>query len=160
TVSHIDDKGISFSSSVSEATFISHDQIKALELMPDAAARTIAPAKRERLLTLPRMQRDNPPTHLIRSVDGDYLRGPPASMDDTQLEVEVRLESKTIPRDRVARIIWLHAQELRPAGPPSGQSERSGTRVQIVPHSGNRLTFWADQVDGGAVLGQSELLGS
>ena len=51
--------------------------------------------KRDRLLTLPRMQKADPPTHLIRSKNGDYLRGRVTRMDDKTLKVEVRLETRT-----------------------------------------------------------------
>ena len=54
--------------------------------------------KKDRLLTLPRMQKADPPTHLIRAKSGDYLRGRVTGMDDKTLKVEVRLEAKEIPR--------------------------------------------------------------
>ena len=72
-------------------------------------------SKYERLLTLPRLQRGSPPTHLLRSTNGDYLRGRIVAMDDKTVKVEVRLEVARIPRDRVARITWLHADETDPA---------------------------------------------
>ena len=53
---------------------IPHEQIKALELVPRTAGAMLAEEKRTRLLTLPRMQRNNPPTHLVASTSGDYLR--------------------------------------------------------------------------------------
>ena len=58
--------------------------------------------KADRLLTLPRMQRDNPPEHLIRSLDGDYLRGRLLEMDDRHLQVECRLDTRTIERTQVS----------------------------------------------------------
>ena len=36
---------------------------------------SLTKSKKDRLLTLPRMQKADPPTHLIRSKNGDYLRG-------------------------------------------------------------------------------------
>ncbi|MBC8114006.1 MAG: TlpA family protein disulfide reductase, partial [Candidatus Saccharimonas sp.] len=111
-VTTIDEKGVTFAATVTDATFVRHDQLKALELVSDAAPVQIAKMKKDRLLMLPRMQRDNPPTQLIRSVDGDYLRGRLVSMDEQQLQIEIRLETKTLHRDRVARIIWLHPDEI------------------------------------------------
>ena len=61
------------------------------------------------------MQKENPPTHLIRSRNGDYLRGRLIKMDDKTLQIEIRLETKEVPRDRLALIIWLHSDELDPA---------------------------------------------
>jgi thiol-disulfide isomerase/thioredoxin len=128
--------------------------------MPEAAAVKIARSKKERLLTLPRMQRDSPPTQLIRSLDGDYLRGRLVALDEKELRVEVRLEIKTIPRSSVARIIWLHPDELEGASPTSSPGAPRGTRVQAIPSDGNRLTFFADRLEGKLLSGQSELLGS
>ena len=122
SVTSIDEKGVTFHTAVTDATFVPHSQVQALELMPEAKSATIARQKKERLLTVPRMQRDNPPTQLIRSADGDYLRGRLIAMDETQLQVEVHLETKTVPRESVARIIWLH---------PDGSDE-------VVPRSSMR----------------------
>ena len=47
------------------------------------------------------MQKENPPTHLIRSRNGDFLRGRLIKLDATKLQVEIRLEPKEIPRDRL-----------------------------------------------------------
>jgi len=158
TVTNIDEKGVTFQTRVTDATFVRHDQLQALELMPDATSATIAKQKKERLLTLPRMQRDNPPTQLIRSVDGDYLRGRLMAMDDKQLQVEVRLEMRSLPRNRVARIIWLHPEQAADAAPPV--DAQPGTRVQALQADNNRLTFFADRLEGTTLSGTSELLGS
>ena len=161
TVTGIDEEGVTFTSKVSDTTFIKHESIKVLELESEAPPVKIAKAKRERLLVLPRMQRGNPPTQLIRSVNGDYLRGRLVAMDDKELRVELRLEEKTIPRDTVTRIIWLHADEItggevkKSAVVPTTQS-----RVQAIPSSGNRLTFFAEQFEGKILSGKSDVLGN
>lgn len=112
-VTGIDENGVSFKTALSDSMFVAHDKIKAVELVRDPTnAPGLTKVKRDRLLTLPRMQKDSPPTHLIRSRDGDYLRGRLIGMNENRLQVEVRLEMKEIPRERVARIIWLHAEDL------------------------------------------------
>ena len=68
--------------------------------------------KRERFLTLPRMQRDIPPQHLLFSKRGDVLRGSIVSMSDRELDLELRLDSYRLPRSRVSAIVWLHQDEL------------------------------------------------
>src|SRR5271165_4162811 len=72
-ITSIDENGVSFRTALSASTFVPHDKVKAVELAlsPDPAIK-LNKAKRERLLTLPRMQKENPPTHLIRSRSGDY----------------------------------------------------------------------------------------
>ncbi|HWA97254.1 MAG TPA: TlpA disulfide reductase family protein, partial [Pirellulales bacterium] len=106
---------------------------------------------------VPRMQRDNPPTHLIRSDDGDYLRCRLLTMNETELAVEVRLEKKTVPRAGIARIIWLHPDTAEAAAPAA---VLPGTRVQALQGDGNRLTFFATRFEGSVLSGTSELLGN
>jgi thiol-disulfide isomerase/thioredoxin len=158
TISDISEKGVTFKSAVGDATFLPHSRIKVLELMPEATPVAIDRLKKERLLTLPRMQRDNPPTQLIRAANGDYLRGRLLSMDDKQLQIEVRLEKRTILRQDVARIIWLHPDELDPDAAPVVEETR-GTRVQALPADGNRLTFYPEKLAGSILSGRSDLLG-
>ncbi|WP_010586579.1 TlpA family protein disulfide reductase [Schlesneria paludicola] len=168
----LDEEGLTFKSALSESTFISHRQIHALELVPDAGSATIDPKKKERLLTLPRMQRDNPPTQLIRSVDGDYLRGRLISMNDAQLQIELRLEGKIVRRDRIARIIWLHPEVMSQEG--GKVPERSAvdttnlvqalqrTMTESADKTGgdwNRMTFAPEKVEGSALIGRSDLFG-
>ena len=165
-VSRIDEDGVTFKTPLSDATFVPHDRIKALELINGVAPPRLAQVKRDRLLTLPRLQRDTPPTHLIRSENGDFLRGRVVAMDAAMLTVEVRLENKDIPRSRVAQIIWLHADEL---GDPDsaekpGISEDAGllhgTRVQGLDRQGIRLTFFAEELSGKTLSGTSDVLGA
>ena len=170
----IDETGLSFKSSISESTFVPHEKIHALELLPDEESQMIDPRKHERLLTLPRMQRNNPPTHLLRSTDGDYLRGRLVSMNDAQITVELRLEGKIVRRDRVAIIVWLHPESLNSQAdetkkPVDNEITRS---IQAVLHGsmatagigstdeGNRLTFTPERVEGSILTGKSELFGN
>ena len=157
-VASVSEKGVHLKSALTDATFVPNAEIKVLELQPDAAAVTIAAPKKERLLTLPRMQRENPPTQLIRSTQGDYLRGRLVAMNEKELAVEIRLETKTVPRANVARIIWLHADEIDDASAPV-EEPPAVTRVQALPADGNRLTFRAEKVEGSTLSGTSNLLG-
>lgn len=172
-VTRIDLNGLWFTSSLSASTFVPHDKIKAVELTLDGRGPVaLTKSKRDRLLTLPRMQKANPPTHLIRSRDGDYLRGRILEMDDHKLLVEVRLKTQEVPRERISRIIWLHPEELAeaahpPKAPPAassaastaGRGAASATRVQALLDDGIRLTFHPEQVSGSTLSGASEALG-
>lgn len=136
----IDENGVRFVSPITDATFVRHDQLKVLELVPDTTPVQIARQKKERLLVLPRMQRDNPPTQLIRSVDGDYLRGRLVAMDDEQIQTEIRLDVKTLHRDRVARIIWLHSDEMDATAKPAIPGNTSpGHRVQAFAEGSGQI---------------------
>ena len=160
-VSGIDELGVTLESNVSDAKFVPHDQIQALELISDAPPVEIKTLKKQRLLTLPRMQRDNPPTHLVRSIDGDYLRGRIVSMDEAQMQFELRLEPQIVRRDRIARIIWLHPETTSP-DEKTAEAERTADarRIQALRSDGNRLTFIPEKVSGSSLTGKSELLGT
>ncbi len=168
-VQSIDEQGVNFTSGVTEASLVPHASIKALELRTDAQPVKIERTRFDRLLTLPRMQRENPPEHLIRSLGGDYLRGRLISLNDTELKVEMRLEARKISRGSVSRILWLHPDEAAKATvaktvarPEEASAPKlpPGIRVQAVPHTGHRLTFMAREFAGTKLSGQSDILGA
>jgi peroxiredoxin len=159
-VKRIDGRGLTFHSSLVNVTFVTHDKVKAVELENQSRATKIDGSKRDRLLTLPRMQKDDPPTHLIRSTEGDYLRARLIELDDKTLTVEVRLETRHLPRDHIARIIWLDADEARPK-PKASNAKLSGvSRVQVFRDDGIRLTFCAEKLTGTILQGTSDVLGA
>lgn len=185
-VTKITEEGVSFKTNMSDATFVSHDKVKAVELSVVDGPPKLNKTKRERLLTLPRLQRDSPPKQLIHSKNGDFLRGQVIGMDDVELKIEVRVETKKIPRDRISQIIWFHADELSDAAtttgvspPVSSPKDNPGTtpnnqgadaaplaknvgptRVQALRSDGIRLTFLAEQFADRALSGKSEVLGN
>jgi thiol-disulfide isomerase/thioredoxin len=160
-VTKIDEQGIWIQTQVSDSHFVPHDKIKAVELASQITTQIrLSKSKRERLMTLPRMQKSSPPTHLIRSIQGDYLRGRIVKMDDKTLEVEVRLDTKEISRDRVARIIWLHPEELEPKKDDKAAAKEGPTRVQALRNDGVRLTFQPERVEEGVLSGKSDVLGA
>jgi thiol-disulfide isomerase/thioredoxin len=160
-ITRIDETGVFFRTALSASTFVPHDKVKAVELTQQGETTIkINKPKRERLMMLPRMQKENPPTHLIRSRSGDFIRGRLIKMDEHTLQVEMRLEPKDIPRDRLALIVWLHPEEIlasRKAAPPTRRE--AGTRLQAVCNDGIRLTFHAQQLVGDTLSGKSDVLG-
>ncbi|WP_145060812.1 TlpA family protein disulfide reductase [Adhaeretor mobilis] len=173
-IESIDDRGVTFKSPMTEATFVPHSEIKAAELIVKGVDGRVTSDRREQLLTLPRLQRDNPPTHLLVSIFGDYLRCRVVSLDDKRAIIEVRLEKREIERRRIARIIWLgdpppiektetasldevpaHEQD---ATPDDSDPNFSGLRVQAVRSDGVRLTFMPEEFDGKSLLGTSRVL--
>ena len=89
------------------------DVLQAIELIPAAPSRVLDAVRVERLLTVPRIQRDRPPTHLLRLLDGDYLRGRLESLDRTTARIEVLGMVQDVPRAAVAR-----ATSCSTAAPP------------------------------------------
>lgn len=175
----VDEEGLHFTTPISDATFVSNDRIKGVELDGRIGSPTLEETKRKRLLTLPRLQKGSPPTHLIYSENGDFLRARLVGMSPDMLTVEVRLTNREIPRSRISQIIWLHADELEPVDapdestdepPPSekvaatsqagkGKDQPSGTRVQTLIRHKDRLTFFASKVEDSLLSGSSDILG-
>jgi thiol-disulfide isomerase/thioredoxin len=156
----IDEEGVHFTSSAVAADFVPHKNIKALEFVPRWTAAALAEAKRTRLLTLPRMQKGSPPTHLIASTAGDFLRCRLESMSADTLTIEARLENKTLRRDKVACIIWLQNQD--PAKPEAAPPDKppAALQVQAVQSDGIRLTFSPKDCDGATLAGVGDVLGA
>ncbi len=70
----------------------------------------VDPRDLQRLLVVPRAQQDSPPAHLIVSVTGDLLRCNVLELKSEVLVVEVRSKAIELPRDRIAKIVWIHPQ--------------------------------------------------
>ena len=157
----VDEQGVVLTSPSIEARHVPHDRVKLLELVPGKPEDVkLAKARKERLLTLPRMQRPNPPTQLVRSTSGDFLRGRVTSLDNNTLKLEVRLDNREVARDLVSHIFWLHPDELddKAAG-QAGAGDNPVQRVQAHRHDGFRLTFVPREFQGGVLTGDSDVLG-
>ena len=132
--------------------------VQAVELVP-SASRSLDRQRLERLLTLPRMQRSNPPTHVVRLVDGDYLRGRIVDLDRKQLTLQLADAVKQLPRDAVARVIWLHPEDLEVEPVHEAGLDVAGLSVQGVKAGGERLTLDATAVEGTLIRGRNPAIG-
>ncbi len=160
TVERIDERGVSFKSPVFDATFVTHDKIKAIDLENRSLATRIDKTSRDRLLMLPRSQKDDPPTHLIRSTSGDYLRARLVGLDEQTLTAEVRLETRKLPRQQIARIIWLGQSAPPPPGAPQAAAgQPAAAPVQALRSDGIRVTFVPAKLTGTSLEGTSDILG-
>ncbi|QDT46115.1 Thiol-disulfide oxidoreductase ResA [Symmachiella dynata] len=161
-VKRIDEKGVYFDSTMTDAKFVPNEKVKAVEFVRAQSTIKFNKKKRERLLTLPRMQKHNPPTHMIRSIKGDYLRARILDMDEEYLTVEVRLETKKIRREYVSRIIWLHGDDLNldeSADEDPVEKPPAKLRVQTMRSDSSRLTFEPSEVTNATISGASDVLG-
>ncbi|MFN9370664.1 MAG: TlpA family protein disulfide reductase [Planctomycetaceae bacterium] len=157
----VDEQGVALTSTSIEARHVPHDRVKLLELVPGKPEDVkLAKARKERLLTLPRMQRPNPPTQLVRSTSGDFLRGRVTSLDKSTLKLEVRLDNREISRELVSHIFWLHPDELdAKAATQADDVTNPVQRVQAHRHDGFRLTFVPREFREGVLTGDSDVLG-
>jgi len=161
-VEAIDEKGVRVQVSVGDLVTVAADLVQAVELVP-APGREMSAEKFRSLTTLPRSQRQQPPTHVLRSVEGDYLRGRLVAMDAQTIRIAVEASPRaaplSIPRDQVARLIWLHPENLdapwQPPQPPAGE----GLLVESVSSDNDRLRMLAMRIEGNRLFGISPWLG-
>ena len=135
---------------------VAAELVQAVELVPAARSREIEETIFTRLMTLPRIQRARPPTHLLRLVEGDYLRGRLESLDETNVVFEVLGTRKELPRNLVARVIWLHPAAADEA---AARPDEGGLLVQGVSADGGRVTLEAAAVEGDTIRGRSRAFG-
>jgi thiol-disulfide isomerase/thioredoxin len=160
TIESIDESGIHFHSSATSCSFLPHRAIQSAQIRIPLRGVPIDVKKMERLLTVPRMRRDNPPTHLVITTAGDYLRGRVINMDQEIVEFEEGVSSIKIPRNAVAVIIWLHdrlwedqiaSEEL--------DDDADVFQVHARLRSTGRFTFQPERIDQEMIYGTSRLIG-
>ena len=161
-VEAIDDAGVRVLMQGGEPATVAADQVQAVELVP-AVTRPLTAEKIRSLTMLPRSQRQQPPTHVLRSVQGDYLRGRLVSMDTQTVRIAVEANPKgkplSIPRSDVSRLIWLHPENLEtPWTPPQPQGGQ-GLFVESVSGSTQRLRMMATGIEGNLLVGTSPVVG-
>lgn len=151
---------------------VANDLVAGIEFDPVAGIANLTPDRFQRLTTLPRSQRDDPPTHLLRLRTEDYLRGKLESLDGDDLVFSVLDQKKRLPRAAVARIIWLHPEDTDFGGGGAARPEReaeggakppaeaaaAGLLVQGVTAAG-RTTLVADRMEGTLIIGTSPAFG-
>lgn len=161
-VEAIDDEGVRLRLPGGQTATVPADLMQAVELRP-AFGRQVTAEKFRSLTMIPRSQRQQPPTHLLRSMRGDYLRGRLVSMDAQTIRIAVeanpRAKPLSIPRGDVARLIWLHPENLEiPWESPQPQSGQ-GLLVESVSRDNERLRMAAMSIDGSLLLGISPVVG-
>ena len=161
-VESIDEGGVRLLREGAEPVTIPASAVKAVELVPKTGV-LISPEKFRSLTTLPRSQRFLPPTHLVRSMQGDYLRGRLESMDGENLRIAVDADPRgkplSIPRQDVSRVIWLHPESLDPTWQPEALRSSPGLPVEAVTLSVGRLRMAATGIEGNVLVGSHAIFG-
>ena len=115
----------------------------------------VADESQELLLTLPRMHKKNPPSHVLVAQNGDLLRGRLVDITAERVLFASRLKEFAFPRDRLAGVVQLDApdREDSPTAPPLERTTR------VVLSTGAKISFVPNSVVEGRLLGSSEVLG-
>ncbi len=163
-----------FESTLFSTNKIDVDLVRGVRKLAYTGTETMEKGSRKRLLTLPRSQRSNPPTHLVVSREGDAIRGQLQSMDVDELTLQVRGEDRKIQMKNIAEIIWLQdAPEIIPLGKNApavteksdtkavhGVSEKGDLNCQALDNSGTRISIVPERVEGDILYGQHPQLGA
>jgi peroxiredoxin/hydrogenase maturation factor len=107
-VALVDEQQTHFRSPLFEKGVVPNEQVQGLRIL-DYNSDSIEKSARKKLLTLPRAQRNNPPTHLIVSRQGDAIRGQLKKLTEDVATLEVRGAERAIQMKTVAEIVWLPA---------------------------------------------------
>ncbi len=127
----------------------------------------VDPERKELLLTIPRLRKDNPPKHILCARNSDLLRGELTAMDENRILFQSRLDGFTFERDVVASIVWLHAKTPKQLEKEAKDKETQKEKpvvsenqvVQIIMKGGQRLTVTARSWNEKTFDGLSSTLG-
>ncbi|MEC8554103.1 MAG: TlpA disulfide reductase family protein [Planctomycetota bacterium] len=162
-VESIDENGLKFASAQTETTFAAHDQVQSVWLNRQKSGPKFTEKLLERLKTIPRRLKDDPPTHLFQSIYGDYLRGRLVSLQNGVLTVEIRLEVQEIAAEQISQIVWLHDRkwdEGEEEDVARNEAELPPFRVHAIGSLDRGITFEPEKVAGNQLFGRSSLLGA
>ena len=119
--------------------------------------RIINPIAKRHALAIPRVHRENPPTHVLVASNGDLLRGKLKSARGEKVYFTSRDSDMEIPRSRVSAIIWLQENQL-----DEDSVDRSFPIThQFILNDGSRLNLKGGEtkIREEVFVGESEILG-
>ncbi len=160
----INESGVRFESERTSTTFAPDTTIDQI-VFRTLKKESITPEQRKRLLTVPRAQQNDPPTHLLISTAGDFLRGRLLEANQQHASIDVRGEILEFPIEEIAEIVWLYSRDWKTP------KEKSETVAEPKPENNFKTMVYAvlgkDQgmaiipksVVNNEILGKSELLG-
>jgi thiol-disulfide isomerase/thioredoxin len=136
----VNEEGILFKSDKIELGSLTNEAVQSIELRKLRSSKIPSAKKVERLLTVPRSAKNDPPTHVLISVEGDFLRGRLVAINADFATMEIRLEQVKVPLEKVAQIVWLHERnwkvgetEEKPATDPNAAITEETTSAQAKP---------------------------
>ena len=132
-VEQIDDSGMRFRSSQTDTQFVPHELIQHVWLNRKRGVAETSSEKLQRLMTVPRSMKKDPPTHLFIAVNGDYLRGRLVSLQEEKLTVEIRLETVELQTSQISQIVWLHDRDWREKDSNVANDPKIQTQAEGAP---------------------------
>ncbi len=114
---------------------------------------------KKKALTIPRLHRDEAPTHILIAPNGDLLRGHLLSAVGDTFRFSSKTKSIDMPRHRISAIVWL--RETNQSAPEQlvDPADQLGITHQFVLMDGSRLRLKSERVNGTMFVGRSDLIG-
>jgi hypothetical protein len=142
-----------------------------LDRLPGPAAETSSTQtiKLQRALTVPRFNRDSPPSHILVAKTGDLKRGTLLGIRNRMIQFESKLRTQQVPLDRISRVIEVSRPgaigktEPDPPGDTPGEAtphqsmEEGFVRTTLV--DGSAFIFIPQGSKGGSLSGHSPIYG-
>lgn len=163
-----DDTDVYFESPLFPKQSIDQALVRGIRFLDYRGIEKLDRATRNRMLTVPRLQRSNPPTHLVVSRDGDLLRGQLLHFDRDQLVLDVRGEARTVLVKNIAELIRLdQAPKLDATGSVepevedsvASEQEHPLSSYQVILDQGARVSLIPTSVDAQELRGRHPQLG-
>ena len=127
--------------------------------------------KLTRALTVPRFNRDNPPSHILVAENGDMKRGKLIGLDGEAIQFDSKLRQFSMPVDRVVRVVEVSVdggQRSAISSQKNNHRSESGSQESLAIRSevgikltdGSILIFEPLEVKDGELLGKSSIYGA
>lgn len=162
-----DAQGVRIRNDAGAEVLVPSAALRAVELVA-GAGQPVAQTKADRLRFLPRFQKADPPTQLLRLAEGDYIRGKLTALDDKVVRFQVAgaAEAKELRRADVTRVIWLSV-EGDGSDAAAVAAIAAGLKPEDVPvrallsgpEGARRVTCTADRIEGDRLFGRNGVLG-
>jgi thiol-disulfide isomerase/thioredoxin len=159
-VESIDQQGVVFKSELTDQTRLPHDQVRAVQLDSEWGTPSLAPPEQERFLTVPRIGKNRPPTHLMIAKNGDLLRCRLIRLTDKIAQVETRMETIEIDRLLIAQIVWLNAPSTELSENGTDEPDDQVLRVRARMRNGNQISLIPQRVSETEIFGSHPYLGN
>ena len=114
--------------------------------------------KLEHALTVPRFNRDNPPSHLLVANTGDFKRGKLLTINGQTIQFDSKLRKLTISINRVARVVDVSKPEEQPNKSVVVTDALNLVRITLADRS--ILVFEPLRSQDGKLLGHSPIYGT
>ena len=162
TLVAMDNEGVEVALENADTRRIENDRVRTIVLSDNYRAAQITAAKRDRLLTVPRIQQDRPPTHLLVSTNGDLFRTRILKIDKEFVHAEVRLTTRRIPRANVAVISWLTNAQDDEETDDNGIARVPDEQLHVraMWSDDRRLSFTPTKLDNSILFGSNLILGT